>query len=222
MNRRDETATEWSLRTWKERHNNGYFPNSKEHAGWSVYPNPPEWLTPYLSREQRALEIGCGYAQWLIPVSRLVHHATGVDIHPEPVKKGIELLSDYDIENVHLIVSNGTSLPFRSSPPFNDSKFDLVYSVSVFQHLPRSIVAGYLRESVRVCLKGGGTIVHHFRNADNVGPYPPLATDIDVDHKGDFSVGWTADEVRTAAARAGMERVEVLDLGLFLVMVGYV
>lgn len=208
-----ETPTQWSVRTWKQRHDAGYFPNSEEHRGWKVCPRVPEWLAERVRGSDRVLEVGCGYAEWMIPLSPLVLSVTGVDIHASPVRKGRELAAERGIDNISLLVSNGTALPFP------DSQFSVVYSISVFQHLPRTIVEGYLRETARV-LVGGGTALHHFRNADNVGPYPPLATDIGVDHRGDFSVGWTADEVWAGFEGAGLAEVEVLDLGLFLVGTG--
>lgn len=210
-----ETATDWSLRTWKDRHSRGYFPNSEQHRNWKVYEEIPDWLAEHgkFTKDDTVLEIGCGYGEWMIPLSPLVKRVTGIDIHPEPLTKGEQLCSDREIENVFFDLSDGTSLPFT------DGQFSRVYSISVLQHLPRSIVCGYLRESVRV-VTSDGLILHHFRNADNVGPYPPLATDIDVNHTGDFSVGWTKQQIEDAAVAAGMKDLSVVDLGLFLLLTG--
>lgn len=206
-----ETATEWSLRTWKERHERGYFPNSEQHRDWKVYAEPPAWLLPLVTPDDRCLEIGCGYGEWMIPL----HLATGaivsgIDVHEEPVAKANEFFAERGLTKCKAMVGDGTRIPF------DKDWITVVYSISVFQHLPREIVAGYLKESKRVVCHGG-TVAHHFRNADNVGPYPTPAKDIEANHTGDFSCGWTAGEVREAFAAAGMPGCEVLDLGLFLV-----
>ena len=207
-----ETAEQWSVRTWKARHDVGYFPTSEQHAGWRVYEAMPDWFMRWARPEPQdsALEIGCGYGEWMIPLAPYARRLAGIDIHPEPIAKARELFAERGIENCEVRVSDGLSIPF-SGP------FSLVYSISVFQHLPRSIVRGYIEETTRV-LGAGGRALHHFRNADTVGPYPPLAEDIAANHTGDFSCGWTADQVRCAGNDAGLN-VEVHDIGLFLVMV---
>lgn len=210
-----DNAIDWSLRTWKDRHEGGYFPNSVEHAGWRIYEAPPDWLLTHgeLSPEDVVLEVGCGYGEWMIPLSPMVSRIFGVDIHEAPLAVGRTACQDRDVANVTFVLGDGTTVPFP------DGSFSLVYSISVLQHLPRSIVYGYLLESMRVAQEGG-RILHHFRNADNVGPYPPLASDIEVDHTGDFSVGWTKSEIATAAGVARMKDVNIVDLGLFLLLIG--
>jgi len=214
MTEKEETATEWSLRTWKERHDRGYFPNSKQHAGWKVFESLYDWFDTIAAPgpDDVALEIGAGYGEWMIPLSRRVRSVAGCDIHPDLPAKAVEKFREHGVKNAIFTLCDGTTLPYTGRA------FDLVYSISVFQHLPREIVRGYLRESDRV-MKPDGRAVHHFRNADNVGPYPPLATDIEANHTGDFSCGWTADEVREAGEAVGW-RCEVHDIGLHLVLSG--
>jgi ubiquinone/menaquinone biosynthesis C-methylase UbiE len=211
----EETAVEWSLRTWSQRHEDGYFPNSEEHRDWKVYESPPDWLIErgQFTLEDRVLEIGCGYGEWMIPLAPMAQSILGIDMHPAPLQKGIEICYERGIRNVAFMRNNGTTVPA------DDESFSRVYSISVFQHLPRSIVYGYLAESVRV-VTPDGLILHHFRNADNVGPYPPLATDIAVNHTGDFSVGWTKHEIEDAGLAAGMKDLVVVDIGLFLLLIG--
>lgn len=212
----NENAEEWSVRTWKQRHEKGYFPNSKEHRGWKVYEHVPEWLASRIHREDTVLDLGCGYAQWLIPLVKICKpaKACGVDIHPTPLTKGRSLLMGYGIGDVELLLGDGLAIPYP------DRFFDKVYSISVFQHLPRSIVSRYMSETDRV-LKSGGLAMHHFRNADNVGPFPTPAQDIVADHSGDFSVGWTEAQIRQEAEKVGWECEIVPDSnGLCLVMIG--
>ncbi len=80
------------------------------------------------------------------------------------------------------------------------ASYSLVYSISVFQHMPRAIVYGYLREAARV-MRPGGRALFHFRHADGDGPYSEDITD---NHTGDFSVGWSLEEAAAACADAGL------------------
>jgi len=207
-------VVDWSLRTWKERHDKGYFPNSQEHANWYVYDAVPDWLIEHgeLNNKCNALEIGCGYGQWMIPLSKHVGHVSGFDIHAAPIAKAIEKFNAHGVFNASVGLGHGDTIQYPSGV------FDLVYSISVFQHLPRPMVLSYLKESKRV-LVDNGVAVHHFRNADNVGPYPKPADDIVVNHTGDFSCGWTTQQIIDAAGEAGFTHCKVIDLGLFLVLV---
>jgi len=209
-----ETAVEWSLRTWKERHNRGYFPKSEQHRGWKIYDHVPKWLLEHglPVRLDKVLEIGCGYGEWMIPLSPLVKELHGIDIHPGLASKSAEKFAEHGVQNCHFTLSDGLSVPYP------DKTFDLVYSVTVFQHIPREIVHGYLKESDRVMAEGGRSL-HHFRNANNVGNFPTPAKDITAYHTGDFSCGWTAQEVYEAGMAVGW-KTEVIDDGLFLVLKG--
>lgn len=210
-----ESAVDWSLRTWKERHDRGYFPRSEQHRNWKVYNHVPDWLAEVagmLPSPSLALEIGCGYGEWMIPLSRLVTHVEGVDIHRNLVHKSRELFTLHNVSNAVVSLSNGITVPHP------DSTFDLVYSISVMQHLPREIVHGYMRESMRV-LRPQGIVAHHFRDANDVGNYPPLADDIVANHTGDFSCGWTESQILESVEEAGLVGY-IMKIPLFLIFVG--
>jgi ubiquinone/menaquinone biosynthesis C-methylase UbiE len=209
-----ESNVDWSLRSWKQRHENGYFPNSEQHRDWKVYDAPPNWLMEFgqPTLDDQALEIGCGYGEWMIPLSRHVGHIWGIDIHYSLLEVARNKFIEHGVSNAEIDLTEGLRIPFP------DGDFSLVYSISVFQHIPRAIVRSYLQESARV-LQPMGRMLHHFRNADNQGPYPELAKDIAYNHRGDFSVGWTAAEVKEAGDKTGL-RCRVIDIGLFLILIG--
>jgi len=210
-NDKTQAAIAWSLKSWQERHEQGYFPNSEQHRGWRIYDRAPDWLVKYGFPNilDDVLEIGCGYGEWMIPLAPMVGSVSGCDIHPAPIAVAQEKFKQHGAINCRAVVNDGLTLPY------DDGVFSLVYSISVFQHLPRAIVAGYIRETRRV-LRPGGRALFHFRNADNVGPYPTPAKDIEANHTGDFSCGWTAEQVRDACL-ADFADVDVIDLGLHLV-----
>ena len=210
----EETAVEWSLRTWQERHDKCYFPTSIQHHDWYVYPTAPPWFAEYAAPtpDDVVCEIGAGYGEWMIPIAPTVAEICGFDIAPNLVSMAAAKFAEHGADNARMCMGDGTSIPFARE------SFSLVYSISVFQHIPREMVHGYIRETDRV-LRPGGRAVLHFRNADNVGPYPTPAADIQAGHTGDFSCGWTADQVADAG-RAVWSEFRVVDIGLHLLLIG--
>jgi ubiquinone/menaquinone biosynthesis C-methylase UbiE len=106
----------------------------------------PPVATP---RARRALEIGCGPARIMKPLSYRFGEIHGVDVSDEMIRLAREKLRD--IPHAHAHVIRGADLA-----AFADDSFDFVYSYAVFQHIPdRAVVFNYLYE-VRRVLKPGG------------------------------------------------------------------
>jgi ubiquinone/menaquinone biosynthesis C-methylase UbiE len=90
------------------------------------------------------LDIGCGIGRIEKHLSQYVKEVYGVDVSDVMIKEAIYRLRS--LSNVHLSVSNG-----RDLGGFDDCMFDLVFSIGVFQHVPRSVVyEAYLPEVNRV------------------------------------------------------------------------
>lgn len=101
------------------------------------------------SARGRALEIGCGPARLLLPMSRYFAEIHGVDISEEMVQRARARLRD--VPHAHVRVNDGAGLA-----DFAGDSFDFVYSYAVFQHIPsREVVLTYLREAWRVLKPGG-------------------------------------------------------------------
>ncbi len=192
-------ADRWSVEWWKWRHDISYFPAMEQHKDWKVYGEEDLWFLPRLelTGSEKVLEIGCGYGQWMIPLSKHCGMVVGVDLHPSLWHKASEKFRDHlgDDHNCSMLLSNGRSLPFE------DDQFQRVYCISVFQHITRSLVKGYLKETTRV-LKPGGLALFHFLS-DQCG----LDYDKDIvkDHQGTFSVGWSDKEIDEACKEAGLD-----------------
>lgn len=193
-------AERYAIDWWKGRHSQGYFPMMDQHFNWRIYEAMEPWFLEMAAPQvdDDALEIGSGYGQWMAPLSRLVHSVRGFDIHPSLVDKSHEALAA--LPNASMILGDGLSIPYA------DDSFSLVYSISVFQHMPRAIVQRYLEETVRV-MTGEGRALFHFRHADNDGPY---SEDIRENHDGDWSVGWTEEEVRDALVAVGLTAKRII------------
>jgi ubiquinone/menaquinone biosynthesis C-methylase UbiE len=102
---------------------------------------------PY-ARGRRCLEVGCGTGLILERVAAVAREAQGIDLSPGMLEKARE-----------------RGLTVREAPatklPFDDARFDLVYSFKVLAHVPEIEVA--LAEMARVCAPGG-TILAEFYN----------------------------------------------------------
>jgi ubiquinone/menaquinone biosynthesis C-methylase UbiE len=102
--------------------------------------NPKDWI---------ALDIGCGTGRVLKHLSQFVNHVYGIDVSAAMIELALESMGGRT--NVHLQVSSGKDLS-----EFDDCMFNLVYSIGVFQHIPRSVVyKDYFPEVYRVLRPGG-------------------------------------------------------------------
>ncbi len=111
------------------------------------------------------LDFGCGpgrVAQWfqkIHPTARL----HGCDIDPDPI--------EWASENIKGSFStNGFEPPL----PYGDASFDLVYSVSVFTHLPEDMQFQWLEELRRVT-KPGGSLLLSIHGANLAARSKPLS-----------------------------------------------
>jgi ubiquinone/menaquinone biosynthesis C-methylase UbiE len=112
-------------------------------------------ILKYLGEEDtktwKALDVGCGAGriiQLLAPRFGEVH---GVDVSDEMLRLAGERLKPFP--NVRLHRLDGTDLRI-----FPDNTFNIMWSYSVFYHMPRELYYGYLNELSRVMAPGGRLI----------------------------------------------------------------
>jgi SAM-dependent methyltransferase len=107
-----------------------------------------EALRRFLGPDATVLDIGCGTGrvmEHLAPWCREVH---GIDISEQMVQQGRDRLGH--LAKVRFHHGNGYDLA-----GFEDSSFDVVYSIVALQHMPRTVAYNYLLESHRVLRQGG-------------------------------------------------------------------
>ena len=127
------------------------------------------------SRQTRILDFGCGAGERVDELRRLGYQAFGCDVLLPPRPVG-QLLDD---------IRHGVIRPIGLSPyrvPFEDDSFDLVFSVTVFEHVQDYDSA--LAEIRRV-LKPGGVAVHVFPP-----PWKFLETHVFVPYASVFRPWW--------------------------------
>lgn len=191
----------WVLKSWNKLHDKGaYFPLYQE---YKAFERMPDWFIDHVTPKptEQALEIGCGFGAWMVPMSRLVHSVAGIDIHPDPLSRALNQFVKHQRYNCYVALSPGDSIPFP-----ND-KFDLVYSITVFQHLPKSLTRTYITEAFRV-LKPGGRCAFQFLDFEAdpsiIRPKLDITPETHLGDRGDpQSCGWTKNEILTAAQNAG-------------------
>lgn len=105
-------------------------------------------LTEPYARGRRCLEVGCGTGLILERVAAVAGEAVGIDLSPGMLEKARE-------RGLTVHEAPATKLPFE------DARFDLVYSFKVLAHVPEIETA--LTEMARVCAPGG-TILAEFYN----------------------------------------------------------
>jgi len=99
----------------------------------------------------RALDFGCGVGRLSQALAQQVDEVIGVDIAPSMLAKAREL--DRSAGRVQFVLNQKPDLS-----DVETASIDIVYSSLVLQHLPPDLVAGYLREFVRVLAPFGVAI----------------------------------------------------------------
>ncbi|MBT5902148.1 MAG: class I SAM-dependent methyltransferase [Opitutaceae bacterium] len=95
-----------------------------------------------------ALDFGCGVGRLSQALGEHFHRVTGIDV-AAPM---IELAETHNRAPEKIAYRHNPASDLRQLP---DDSFDLVYSVITLQHIPPSLIRGYLREFCRVCRPGG-------------------------------------------------------------------
>jgi SAM-dependent methyltransferase len=97
------------------------------------------------------LDFGCGVGRLTQAFADHFDEAWGVDIAPSMIE-GAEAFNRHG-SRVHYAVNDRSDLAV-----FEDSSFDLVFSVIVLQHIRPDLALGYVREFFRICKPGGAVV----------------------------------------------------------------
>lgn len=111
-----------------------------------------------LGADVRVLDLGCGTGRLTnIMAQRLTgpySNIHGVDISAPLIKLAVAEANYRHLDNVHYWHGNGRTLP----PGLGGRKYDLVYSITMFQHIPHDAKWSYIHQ-VANRLKPGGVFV---------------------------------------------------------------
>lgn len=119
--------------------------------------------------DKKVLEVGCGVGRWANLIISIGAEYIGVDISPEMVK-----IAKKNNPTGNFYVIDGECLPFP------DNCFDLVFSVTVLQHIPYNKKEKIIQEMCRITKKGGYIIIIEdicFKKQDKSFNLFPLSPD---------------------------------------------
>ncbi|RKT26194.1 methyltransferase family protein [Paraburkholderia sp. RAU2J] len=105
-------------------------------------------------RADWAADFGCGVGRLIMPLSRRVKSAVGIDVSPSMLEEAARNVTREGIRNVEFVLSNDALTDLHGM-------FDLINSYIVFQHIP--VERGMkLAEALLSHLSPGGIAVLHF------------------------------------------------------------
>jgi SAM-dependent methyltransferase len=135
----------WTILTWSDRQGNAweideFFATGRAEVSRVV--GHLDRLRPGCPRRS-ALDFGCGGGQVTRALATRFDDAVGVDVASSMIARARELNADHD--RCRFALNQTADLE-----QFETGGFDLVYSRMVLQHMPRSLVRGYIPELLRV------------------------------------------------------------------------
>jgi cyclopropane fatty-acyl-phospholipid synthase-like methyltransferase len=113
------------------------------------------------------LHIGCGIGRVEHHLCKRVRFCYGIDISPSMIRRARVIADDV---NVKFICNSGVDLG-----EIKDGSLDLVYSIFVFQHMPRDIVDSYFRDSFTKLADSGRFAFQMMVDDSGSQPEPPVA-----------------------------------------------
>jgi SAM-dependent methyltransferase len=123
-----------------------------------------------IKRDSHVLEVGCGIGRMAMPLTAYLDPKAryeGFDIMPEGIDYCARHLTPafpvFSFQRADIFNSyynpSGSARVETYTFPYPDKSFDVVFSTSVFTHLPPAGVERYIQETARV-LKPGGRCLH--------------------------------------------------------------
>lgn len=142
-----------------------------------------------LDPSMRVTVIGCGYGREAAMIAPRVAHLWGIDVSPRILEKCRRRLRSKGIENVTMVQAD----TWKATIP---DGIDLVYCITVFQHLTRDLVEDYLQGLGRKLAPGGQFLCQFAELEDGTNDarlevYEP-------------SVRWTVPEIEEVIRRVGL------------------
>lgn len=110
-------------------------------------------------RPRRALDIGCGVGRLTERLASEITLIDAFDIAPQMIMRAERNTS----LGVRYRIGDGRHIPFQGD------HYDLIYSVTVFQHLPQGVMRDYIVQAIERLASGGRLVFTVSVNAP-VGP----------------------------------------------------
>ncbi|MCC5024897.1 MAG: class I SAM-dependent methyltransferase [Candidatus Synoicihabitans palmerolidicus] len=143
-------------------------------TGRTAVDNDIDYLVHQLPalRKDAVLDFGCGVGRLSQALATHCAQVTGLDV-------AASMLEQARLHNQHGKRVTYVHNSARNLSRFPDAQCDMVYSVITLQHIPASLIRGYLREFMRIC-RPGEAVFFQLSSEAPVEPwrfswYPPTA-----------------------------------------------
>jgi amino acid adenylation domain-containing protein len=110
-------------------------------------------LSPYLNKESRILEIGCGHGLVLFEIAPTVGYYMATDLSPVIIEKNKQRLIREGLDHAEVAVASASEIGM-----FKEREFDAVVCSSATHYFPNTLyLEGVIKDAIG-CLKDGGII----------------------------------------------------------------
>jgi len=194
-----DTLQKWQDR-WDKNYVNGY---AKSVGESKATDQPMHWyftkhLFPYwrdLRKRDSVLELGCGNGAVAVRMYNKVKRFVGTDISG----KAIDIIRARFEGVPNVKFENTTDL--RSLK----EKFNLIFAITVFQHIPKEFTAQYLKDCRRI-LRPGGALFFNVLS----GIQDKNTPDINFEDNGicEPNLGFSKEEIGDACEKAGFKNIK--------------
>ncbi len=165
---------------------------ARDQAFYDTARKKAEKLIPYLRPSSRVLDLGCGIGRFERFLAPHCAHITGVD--PTPGFIRIAARENADLPNAEFRLGTSSDLSGVQS-----SSMDFLFSLGVFERLPKRTVRRYLAEIQRTLRPAGRAYLEFL-----VGTTPRIVSrDGNIWDASVYTL-WSRHEVLEAIARAGL------------------
>jgi cyclopropane fatty-acyl-phospholipid synthase-like methyltransferase len=160
-----------------------------------------EYLYPYrkITNNDIILEIGCGEGNWIHNLYDKVKEIYGTDISETAIKRAKYFFREE--KNVFLYAETELSKIFE--PNF----FDLIYSITVFQHLPKYQILQYFKDTYNL-LKEDGIFFFNVFSTCSVSKSDAKIEDLNINSH-HTTVGFTLEELERCLIKVGFKNLDI-------------
>jgi hypothetical protein len=154
-------------------------------------------LDSVIGNDKVVLEFGSGLGGNLISICNRIHHGIGIDVNPGYVRLARRIAARKGCSNLEFVHYNGTVVP-------RVPQADLVFSIGVFERLPKDQVCRYVH-ILAAHTKPEGVMALYFLSTRARG------TQFTSRLGEDAYVYWEEDEVRALTKKAGLQLARIFD-----------
>lgn len=199
------------LEIWKQKWENiyqnyllGYGKRSAEKA-YPTGKDQPEFFFKFLypirkiKKSDIVLEIGCGEGNWISNLYDKVKEIHGTDISETAIERARHFF--HDENNVKLYATTDLL------STFDKKRFDIIYSITVFQHLPKHQILKYFSEAYQL-LKTNGIFFFNTFNDCVMSQKDADVNDFD-ENISHFCISFEKEELENSLKNVGFTDIKI-------------